>query len=260
MRFQLIFVALTLTLFACSSKKNMNENLPISDNSQTSLDWIGVYHGALPCADCEAIKTKITLSNDLAYVMETKYVGKSDEVFTSTGKFTWDKSGSNITLEVAGEDKANHQYKVGENTLFKLDNQGNRITGALENNYILTKVDFDTDIREKYWKLTELNGKPIKWVDGQSKEAHFMLKADDNRVQGNGGCNGFFGSYEINEGNRIKFAQLASTMMACENLETENALMKVLEIADNYSLNGDYLYLNKARMAPLAKFEVVYFK
>ena len=97
MRFQLIFVALTLTLFACSSKKNMNENLPISDNSQTSLDWIGVYQGALPCANCEAIKTKIILSNDLTYVMETKYVGKSDEVFTSTGKFTWDKSGSNIT-------------------------------------------------------------------------------------------------------------------------------------------------------------------
>lgn len=245
---------------ACSSKKNLADSIPVGDNSQTSVDWIGVYRGALPCANCEAIKTKITLSNDLTYVMETQYVGKSDEIFSSVGKFTWDKSGSNITLEVAGENKADHQYKVGENTLFKLDNQGNRITGALQNNYILTKVDFDTDIREKYWKLTELNGKPIKWVDGQSKEAHFILKADDNRVQGNGGCNGFFGSYEINEGNRIKFKQLASTMMACKNLDTENELMKVLEMADNYSLNGENLSLNKARMAPLAKFEVVYFK
>lgn len=238
----------------------MSETLPSGDNSQTSLDWIGVYNGALPCANCDAIKTKITLSNNLTYVMETQYVGKSDEVFSSAGKFSWDKTGSNITLEVAGENKADHQYKVGENTLIKLDNQGKNITGALQNNYILTKVDFDTDIREKYWKLTELNGKPIKWVNGQSKEPHFILKAADNRVQGNGGCNGFFGSFEINEGNRIKFQQLASTMMACENLDIENELMKVLEMADNYSLNGENLSLNKARMAPLAKFEVVYFR
>ena len=49
-------------------------------------------------------------------------------------------------------------------------------------------------------------------------------------------------------------------MMACLNMEIENELKRALEMADNYSLTADgkYLSLNRARMAPLARFEVVY--
>ncbi len=257
MKFQFLFsILFTLSIVACSSKKNMNEDLPAGDTSQTSLDWTGVYRGMLPCADCEGIKTKITLNNDLTYVMETQYVGKDTKVNNTSGSFTWDKSGSNITLN----SNPSEQYKVGENLLFRLDEKGNRINGNLKDLYNLTKMDFDSEITEKYWKLTELNGKPVKWVDGQSKEAHFILKTYENKVQGNGGCNVFFGSYKLEEGNRIKFLQLASTMMACENMETEGELMKVLDLADNYTISGDILHLNKARMAPIAKFECVYFK
>jgi hypothetical protein len=46
--------------------------------------------------------------------------------------------------------------------------------------------------------------------------------------------------------------------MACPNLETETHFFKALQMADNYILNGDTLILNKARMAPLARFEAVY--
>jgi heat shock protein HslJ len=45
--------------------------------------------------------------------------------------------------------------------------------------------------------------------------------------------------------------------MACEHMEIENGLNKALVTADNYSLNGDNLSLNKARMAPLARFKAV---
>jgi len=43
-------------------------------------------------------------------------------------------------------------------------------------------------------------------------------------------------------------------------MEIEEELKKVIEMADNYSLSedGKYLSLNRARMAPLARFEVVY--
>jgi len=46
-----------------------------------------------------------------------------------------------------------------------------------------------------------------------------------------------------------------STKMACENMEVENDLTKALMAADNYSMDGDNLSLNKARMAPLARFK-----
>jgi hypothetical protein len=44
-----------------------------------------------------------------------------------------------------------------------------------------------------------------------------------------------------------------STLMACEEgMETEQALNEVLGMVDNYTLNGELLSLNRARMAPLA--------
>jgi heat shock protein HslJ len=118
-------------------------------------------------------------------------------------------------------------------------------------------------ITEKYWKLIEINGKPVVLDASVSREPHLILKVADNRVNGHGGCNTLSGTYEIDKAaNRIKFSQMASTMMACINMEVENELKRVLEMVDNYSLSADgkYLSLNRARMAPLAKFEVVYLR
>jgi heat shock protein HslJ len=68
------------------------------------------------------------------------------------------------------------------------------------------------------------------------------------------------GTYELQPGNRIRFTKMAGTLMACQNMEIEDQLRKVLEMADNYNLDGDKLVLNKARMAPLARFEAVYLR
>lgn len=50
------------------------------------------------------------------------------------------------------------------------------------------------------------------------------------------------------------------TRMACIKPTVEEAFIKVLETADNYTVKNDTLQLNKARMAPLAKFVAVYLK
>jgi hypothetical protein len=42
-----------------------------------------------------------------------------------------------------------------------------------------------------------------------------------------------------------------------DGMERETEFLKVFEMADNYSLSGTTLSLNKARMAPLARFEAV---
>jgi heat shock protein HslJ len=75
------------------------------------------------------------------------------------------------------------------------------------------------------------------------------------RYEGHGGCNGVGGTFEIKpDMMRIKFNQGMSTMIACDDLETERAFVDALLASDNYSVNGNTLTLNKARMAPLAKF------
>lgn len=117
-------------------------------------------------------------------------------------------------------------------------------------------------ITEKYWKLIELNGKPVAVSNNKEREPHMILRTEDSRVNGSGGCNSFNGKYELKEGNRITFSPMASTMMACMDMTTEQGMFKMFEMVDNYTLSedGKYLSLNRARMAPLARFEVVYLR
>ena len=109
-----------------------------SHNSQNSIDWQGTYKGITPCGDCEGIETEITLNENLSYVMKTKYLGKRDgKIFEEKGNFVWDKSGGSITLKGLKDRLSN--YKVGENRLIQLDMNGNIISGALAEKYVLAK-------------------------------------------------------------------------------------------------------------------------
>lgn len=118
----------------------------------------------------------------------------------------------------------------------------------------------DNNITEKYWKLIELTGQQIKFDENQKKEIHIILKIEDNRFIGSGGCNNISGEYEMNEGNRIKFSNVISTKMYCNNMETEDRFLSVLNKVDNYTIQNDTLSFNRAKMATLAKFAAVYLK
>jgi heat shock protein HslJ len=123
-----------------------------------------------------------------------------------------------------------------------------------------TSASDNAEITDTYWRLTELSGKTIGSTPADKKEIHIILKKDNNQLQGFGGCNGFGGRYELKEGNRVGFSNIMGTMMACNDLANENQLMEALRTADNYIHKGKRLILNKGKMAPLARFEAVYYK
>lgn len=256
-------VALMIGLYSCkpSDTKNQSGTETMADSSQNSLDWEGTYTGVIPCADCSGINVRIDLSKNNTYKMTQTYQGKEDGTFNYDGKFIWSDDGNTITLEGTSNGDTDYypeKIKVGEGTLILLDKDGKEITGDLSSTYILTKVD--KNLVEKYWKLTELRGQSVTYKNDTDKEAFMTLKTEGNRVHGNFGCNTFNGTYELKSGNRISFSQMASTMMMCPNMEIEQQFNEVLQQVDNYNLNGDTLVLNKARMAPLARFEAVYMK
>jgi heat shock protein HslJ len=124
----------------------------------------------------------------------------------------------------------------------------------------ISSANPNAELTETYWKLTELMGAPIFMTPGTKTEMRMILKKEGNQVSGNGGCNNFRGSYTLLEGNRLSFSPLVSTRMACGNMEKETIFTELLQKADNYSIKGNVLSLNKGRMAPLAKFEAVYLK
>lgn len=136
---------------------------------------------------------------------------------------------------------------IGTYILLSACNSSNNATASSN------QTSMDTSITGKKWKLTELYGKPVAGtVNG--KEPFIMLQDTGNRYTASAGCNGLGGTFTLSRNGRIKFSQGMSTMMACENMEIETTLKKVLDQTDNYTVNGNTLSLNKARMAPLARF------
>ncbi|TCM69939.1 putative lipoprotein NlpE involved in copper resistance [Acinetobacter calcoaceticus] len=120
-----------------SAVTSVSEVATPSDNAQTSLDWNGQYTGTLPCADCEGIKTELTLHADQSYEMSETYLGKGDgKAFMSKGKFSFDKAGTIITLDPAGDQR---KYFVAENALNALNTEGKKITGPGAELYVLAK-------------------------------------------------------------------------------------------------------------------------
>mgnify|MGYP005811542959 CR=1 FL=1 len=132
------------TLIACQNNPQSGE-IVVSDevfeseehSAMNSLDFMGTYEGTLPCADCEGILTVIELGVGNSYVKRVTYLGKdNNDVAETQGTFSWNDAGNTISLD--GEDAPN-QYFVGENVLFHLDMEGNRITSELAEKYILIK-------------------------------------------------------------------------------------------------------------------------
>lgn len=271
-------IAFSFTSCKKEAEKEINE-APIDStvvqvdehNAKNSLDYSGTYKGNLPCADCESIETTISLTED-SYIKETVYKGKSSKVFKETGKFTWNDAGNTIAL--LGSEAPN-QYFVGENALFHLDVDGKRIEGDLADKYRLSRIQISepvvpvqkeevktkevakAELKNSKWRLVKLYGKDIQKSKDAKKEFGINFNSD-GRFSAFAGCNNMMGSYKLKEEvSRIEFSKVASTMMACPDMITEQEFAKVLEMADNYNFDGKTLKLNKARMAPLAEFEII---
>jgi heat shock protein HslJ len=133
-------------------------------------------------------------------------------------------------------------------------------TGTKKNQGMETKTASDKKTLENtYWVLTELNGKPVEPAKEGSKANYIYFNSEKKRVGVSGGCNVMGGGYELMEGNRIKFGNMMSTMMACPDMSIEDGLKKMTEMVDNYAILDDNLSFAKARMAPVARFKAMPF-
>lgn len=246
-----ILIAAVLGCTERNGSRRDTEPLPSGDSSRTSLDWAGVYSGTLPCADCPGIRTRIELREDGTFTRSLLYLDADERPRTETGRFTWDDSGSRITL---GEGASSQRYQVGENVLFQLDRSGQRITGDLAAAYRLEKFVNDPRIENRRWQLVELNGRGIEPPNDRDG-VHFELDSTESRVTGNASCNRFFGTYELMAGDRIRFGtDIGATRMACPELEQEREFLEMLGQVDAYSLGEEGLSLIGPGAAPLARF------
>lgn len=89
------------------------------------------------------------------------------------------------------------------------------------------------------WVLQTLNNKKVGMTD-QNSDIYIQFDEIKKSVNGRGGCNRFFGNYEIN-GNKLKFSPMGATRMACPDLQLENEFFKMLETVDTYSIKENTL-------------------
>ena len=125
---------------------------------------------------------------------------------------------------------------------------------TINKNETSTEVAAKIDSKNMYktkWRLIELRGTKIE-------NTNFTLDFfEENRFAAFAGCNNLGGEYKVENTFKITFSKVISTMMACEDMKTEQEFSKVLEMTDNFIVDGKILSLNKGRMTPLARFELI---
>jgi heat shock protein HslJ len=107
-------------------------------------------------------------------------------------------------------------------------------TKAVSANDILTSTE---------WELSSVNGKAADAASYNSGLPVATFTAD-HKIMGNGGCNRFSGSYNLNDEGGINVSQIASTKMFCPG-DGENQFMKALETVDVAVVDKDKLVLLK---------------
>jgi len=149
-----LFLA-SLSFIAC---KNTNKgvdttameesaDLDITEEEAESLigtmAWTGEYEGTLPCADCEGIETLVVLNDDNTYVITEHYLkGDDSNQFEETGVFEFDETDNTFTLIPSEENDEgrNRLYRLEENQLIALKQDGSKVEGEIGDYYVLTKL------------------------------------------------------------------------------------------------------------------------
>ena len=132
-------------LLSCSSSKQSQSDkgaTPVqkqvvdSHNARNSLDYQGTYSGTIPGYESKTINVTIILT-DREYVLRTTPLQENAKTVVQKGEYTWDESGSTITLK--GVKGIIATYFVAENQLRQLDANGKQYEGMDAANYVLRK-------------------------------------------------------------------------------------------------------------------------
>jgi heat shock protein HslJ len=105
------------------------------------------------------------------------------------------------------------------------------------------------------WKLIRLGRTAVKG-DDLHRPPQIVLDPVAHRASGSGGCNRIMGGYEL-VGDKLTFARMASTMMACPDaMGTEQKFLKALGQVKRWKIAERKLELMNGSGNVVAVFEV----
>lgn len=110
----------------------------------------------------------------------------------------------------------------------------------------------DATWTNKQWTVVEMLGVPVQ-ISNTPQDAHLIFNAGEQMVNGSGSCNRIFGPYEMGKKNRLKFGNLASTMMACQNQDFEKKYLEILKTVEYYEVAENELWLKNDKKEVVIK-------
>lgn len=114
------------------------------------------------------------------------------------------------------------------------------------------KIKATADLQNTYWRLVEMNGKPVV----STKEPYIKLVDKKSALEGSTGCNTIMGNYKIGKHGALKF-EYGTTKMMCGDMETEQFVNSALVRTTTYDINSNHLLLYNDNVL-LAVFEAQY--
>jgi heat shock protein HslJ len=105
------------------------------------------------------------------------------------------------------------------------------------------KLSPDSSWGHQEWVVVEMKGVPVQQSGGR-RDAHISFDVAAKKFSGNGGCNQINGNYIVDK-KEIKFTDVLSTKMSCNDIEFENTFLSTLSSIDRYEVKGSDLLLKK---------------
>jgi hypothetical protein len=143
--FCLFAVLFILGLGSCRSIKpesKNNQEVPDIHTARISLSWTGPYTGSISSGG-RVISVLLHLYHDDTFELGYSYADIPDSFFTAKGKFKWDKTERNITLDV--KDFPPYYWVVADG-LIQLDSKGKIIADGQAENYLLKKWEAERSV------------------------------------------------------------------------------------------------------------------
>jgi len=107
------------------------------------------------------------------------------------------------------------------------------------------KLSPDVGWTRQRWVVTEMKGIPVQ-LSGGRRDAFIRFESDEKRFTGNGGCNQINGTYALDK-KEIKFGQVVSTKMSCEDIAFEGTFLDLLSKVDRFEQKGNDLHLKRKK-------------
>jgi heat shock protein HslJ len=105
------------------------------------------------------------------------------------------------------------------------------------------KLSPDSSWGHQEWVVVEMKGVPVQQSGGR-RDAHITFDVSAKRFSGNGGCNQVNGNYTVDK-KAIRFTEVLSTKMSCNDIEFENTFLSTLSSIDHYEVRENDLLLKK---------------